>query len=82
LFTPTAAVFVEVGKRRTLRDSKLAADATAYYQRESTALERSLRLQATHVAHARRWQPQVNGRKNNNKSKLLGRTKFTRRPGT
>jgi hypothetical protein len=30
LFTPTAAVFVEVGKSRTLRDSKLAADATAY----------------------------------------------------
>jgi hypothetical protein len=30
LFTPIAAVFVEVGKSRTLRDSKLAADATAY----------------------------------------------------
>jgi hypothetical protein len=30
LFTPTAAVFVEVGKSRTLRDSKLAANATAY----------------------------------------------------
>jgi hypothetical protein len=30
LFTPTAAVFVEVGKSRKLRDSKLAADATAY----------------------------------------------------
>jgi hypothetical protein len=30
VFTPTAAVFVEVGKSRTLRDSKLAADATAY----------------------------------------------------
>jgi hypothetical protein len=30
MFTPTAAVFVEVGKSRTLRDSKLAADATAY----------------------------------------------------
>jgi hypothetical protein len=30
LFTPTAAVFVEVGKSRTLRDSKLASDATAY----------------------------------------------------
>jgi hypothetical protein len=31
LFTPTAAVFVEAGKSRTLRDSKLAADdATAY----------------------------------------------------
>jgi hypothetical protein len=30
LFTPTAAVFVEVGKSKTLRDSKLAADATAY----------------------------------------------------
>jgi hypothetical protein len=30
LFTPTAAVFVEVGKSNTLRDSKLAADATAY----------------------------------------------------
>jgi hypothetical protein len=30
LFTSTAAVFVEVGKSRTLRDSKLAADATAY----------------------------------------------------
>jgi hypothetical protein len=30
LFTPIAAVCVEVGKSRTLRDSKLAADATAY----------------------------------------------------
>jgi hypothetical protein len=30
LFAPTAAVFVEVGKSKTLRDSKLAADATAY----------------------------------------------------
>jgi hypothetical protein len=30
LFTPTAAVFVEVGKSRTLHDSKLASDATAY----------------------------------------------------
>jgi hypothetical protein len=30
LFTPTAAVFEEVGKSRTLRDSKLASDATAY----------------------------------------------------
>jgi hypothetical protein len=34
LFTPTAAVFVEAGKSRTLRDSKLAADATAYTQKE------------------------------------------------
>jgi hypothetical protein len=25
--------------------------------------------------------PQVNGRKNNNKSKLLGRAEFTHRPG-
>ena len=33
------------------------------------------------VARARRWRPQVNGRKNNNKSKLLGRAEFTRRPG-
>jgi hypothetical protein len=32
------------------------------------------------VARARRWRPQVNGRKNNNKSKLLGRAEFTRRP--
>jgi hypothetical protein len=40
LFTPTAAVFVEVGKSRTLRDSKLAADATAYYLpvREKTSI--------------------------------------------
>jgi hypothetical protein len=30
LFTHTGAVFVEVGKSRTLRDSKLAADTTAY----------------------------------------------------
>jgi hypothetical protein len=33
------------------------------------------------VARARRWRPQENGRKNNNKSKLLGRAEFTRRPG-
>jgi hypothetical protein len=33
------------------------------------------------VARAQRWRPQVNGRKNNNKSKLLGRAEFTRRPG-
>jgi hypothetical protein len=33
------------------------------------------------VARARLWRPQVNGRKNNNKSKLLGRAEFTRRPG-
>jgi hypothetical protein len=33
------------------------------------------------VAGARQWRPQVNGRKNNNKSKLLGRAEFTRRPG-
>jgi hypothetical protein len=33
------------------------------------------------VTRARRWRPQVNGRKNNNKSKLLGRAEFTRRPG-
>jgi hypothetical protein len=33
------------------------------------------------VAGARQWRPQVNGRKNNNKIKLLGRAEFTRRPG-
>jgi hypothetical protein len=33
------------------------------------------------VAGARQWRPQVNGRKNNIKSKLLGRAEFTRRPG-
>jgi hypothetical protein len=33
------------------------------------------------VASAQRWRPQVNGRKNNNKSKLLGRAEFTSRPG-
>jgi hypothetical protein len=33
------------------------------------------------VSRARWWRPQVNGRKNNNKSKQLGRAEFTRRPG-
>jgi hypothetical protein len=37
LFTPTAAVFVEVGKSRMLRDSKLAADAKAYKANLATA---------------------------------------------
>jgi hypothetical protein len=30
LFTPTAAVFIEVVKGRLLREFELAADATAY----------------------------------------------------
>jgi hypothetical protein len=33
------------------------------------------------VARTRRWRPQVYGRINNNKSKLLGRGELTRRPG-
>jgi hypothetical protein len=33
------------------------------------------------VARVQRWQPQVNGRRNDNKSNLLGRAEFTRRPG-
>jgi hypothetical protein len=32
------------------------------------------------VARARRWRPQVNGRRNDNKSNLLGRAEFKRRP--
>jgi hypothetical protein len=32
------------------------------------------------VARAPRWRPQVNGRRNDNKSNLLGRAEFTRRP--
>jgi hypothetical protein len=32
------------------------------------------------VARARRWRPQVNGRRNDNKSNLIGRAEFTRRP--
>jgi Lhr-like helicase len=33
------------------------------------------------VARARRWRFQVNSRRNDNKSNLLGRAEFTRRPG-
>jgi hypothetical protein len=42
---------------------------------------REVALSNAVVTRARRWRPQVNGRKNNNKSKLLGRAEFTRRPG-
>jgi hypothetical protein len=39
------------------------------------------RAQIAVAARARRWRPQVNGRKKtNNKRKLLGSAEFTRRP--
>jgi hypothetical protein len=44
LFTAAAAVFVEVAKRRTLRDIKLAADAMPYsvYTRDAISVYESV----------------------------------------
>jgi hypothetical protein len=42
LFTPTAAVFIEVVQGRSLREFELAADATAYKKAGSCGSEKSM----------------------------------------